>query len=80
MHLYIKNLFCARTILNKQLARRLKGFIENWKILTNDTEILQLAQDYTIPFHEVRQQQNILNSDCMFLSCHVRASEKIHTL
>ena len=50
IHLYIKRLFCARKIPNVQLAGSLKAFIENWKILTNDTEILSLVEGYTIPF------------------------------
>ena len=59
---HIKSLFCARKIPNVQLAGRLKNFIENWKILTNDTEILSLVEGYTIPFHEIPQQKNIPNS------------------
>ena len=43
---YIKSLFCARKIPNVQLAGKLKNFIENWKILTNDTEILSLVEGY----------------------------------
>ena len=31
-----------------QLAGRLKQFIEIWKIMTNDTEILSLAEGYII--------------------------------
>ena len=58
---HIKSLFCARKIPNVQLAGRLKNFIENWKILTNDTEILSLVEGYTIPFHEILQQKNISN-------------------
>ena len=61
-HPYIKSLFCARKIPNVQLAGRLKTFIENWKILTNDTEILSLLEGYTVPFHEIPQQKNIPNS------------------
>ena len=59
---YIKTLFCAREIANVQLAGTLKNFMENWKILTNDTEILSLVEGYTIPFHKIYQQENILNS------------------
>ena len=62
IHPYIKSLFCARKIPNVQLAGRLKNFIENWKILTNDTEILSLVEGYTIPFHKIPQQKNIPNS------------------
>ena len=36
-HPYIKSLFCARKSLIVQLAGRLNNFIENWKILINDT-------------------------------------------
>ena len=45
-----------------QLAGRLKNFIENWKILTNHTEIMSLVEGYTIPFYEISQQKNIPNS------------------
>ena len=62
IHPYIKTLFCAREIPNVQLAGTLKNFMENWKILTNDTEILSLVEGYTIPFHKIYQQENILNS------------------
>ena len=62
IHPYIKTLFCAREIPNVQLAGTLKKFMENWKILTNDTEILSLVEGYTIPFHKIYQQENILNS------------------
>ena len=37
IHPYIKSLFCARKTPNVQLAGRLKNFIENREILTNDT-------------------------------------------
>ena len=40
---YIKSLFCATKIPSVQLAGRLKNFIENWKILTNDTEIVIIS-------------------------------------
>ena len=62
IHPYINTLFCAREIPNVQLAGTLKNFMENWKILTNDTEILSLVEGYTIPFHKIYQQENILNS------------------
>ena len=62
MHPQIKSLFYARKIPKVQLAGRLKTFIENWKILTNDTEILSLVEGYTIPLHKIPQQKNILNS------------------
>ena len=61
-HPCIKSLCCPRKIPNVQLARRLKIFIENWKILKNDTEILSLVKGYTISFHEIPQQKNIPNS------------------
>ena len=60
---YIKSLFCATKIPSVQLAGRLKNFIENWKILTNDTEILSLSvEGYTKPFQNIPQQKNIPNS------------------
>ena len=37
IHPNIKSLFCARKTPNVQLAGRLKNFIENREILTNDT-------------------------------------------
>ena len=60
--LNIKSLFCTQKIPNVQLAGRLKNFTENWEILTNDTDILSLVEGYTIPFPEIHQQKNILNS------------------
>ena len=53
---YIKSLFCTRKIPNVQLARRLKNFIENWKFLTNDTEILSLVEGHTMPFHKKTEE------------------------
>ena len=50
-----KNSKCA-------LAGRLKNFIENWKILTKDIEILSLVEGYTIPFYEIPTIENIPNS------------------
>ena len=47
---------------NVQLAKRLKNFIDKWKILTNDTEITSLVEGYTIPLHKILQQNNIPNS------------------
>ena len=60
IHPYIKSSFCARKIPNVHLPERLENFIENWKILTNDTEILPLVEGYT--FHKIPQQKNIPNS------------------
>ena len=62
IHHYIKSLSCARKIPNVQLAGRLKKFIENPNILTNDTEVLSLVEGYATSFHEVLQQKNITNS------------------
>ena len=62
IHPYIKRLFSARKIPNVQLAGRLKNFIENWNVLTNDTEIMWLVEGYTIPFQKVPQQKNIPKS------------------
>ena len=61
IHPYMKSLFCARKIPYVQLAGRLKNFIENWKIMTNDTAVLSLVEGYTIPFHEIPQQKNTPN-------------------
>ena len=44
------------------MSRKVKNFIENWKILTKDTEILSLVKGYAIPFHEIPPQKNIPNS------------------
>ena len=62
IHPYIKSLFCAIKIPNVQLAGRLKNFIENWEILTKDTEILSLVEGYTIPFYEIPSIENIPSS------------------
>ena len=53
IHPYIKSLFRARKIPNMQLARRLKNFIESWKILTNDTKTLSSMEGYTISFYKI---------------------------
>ena len=57
---YIKSLFRARKVSNVQLAGRSKNFIENWKILTDKTDIISLVEGYKIPFHKILQQKNIL--------------------
>ena len=52
---YIKSLFkCA-------VSRKVKKFIENQKILTNDSEILSLVEGYAIPLHKISRQINIPN-------------------
>ena len=80
IHPYIKSLFCARKIPNVQLAGRLKNFIENWKILTNDTELLSLVEGYTIPFHEIRQQKNIPNSHKLSQEENILVQKDIHEM
>ena len=62
IHSYIKSLFCGRKIPNVKLAGTLKNFTEYWKILTDKTEIMSLLEGYTITFHNIYQQKNILNS------------------
>ena len=62
MHIYRKSLFRARKISNVLLVGRLKNAIENWKILTNCTEILSSVEGNTIQFHKIHQQKNIPNS------------------
>ena len=80
MHPYIKSLFCAREIPSVQLAGSLKNFIENWKILTNDTEILSLVEGYTIPFHEIPQQENIPNSPKLSQEERILVQKEIHKM
>ena len=80
IHPYIKSLFCARKIPNVQLAGRLKNFIENWKILTNDTEILSLVEGYTIPFHEIPQQKNTPNSPKLSQEEKILVQKEIHEM
>ena len=80
IHPYIKSLFCAREIPSVQLAGSLKKFIENWKILTNDTEILSLVEGYTIPFHEIPQQENIPNSPKLSQEERILVQKEIHKM
>ena len=80
IHPYIKSLFCAREIPSVQLAGSLKNFIENWKILTNDTEILSLVEGYTIPFHEIPQQENIPNSPKLSQEERILVQKEIHKM
>ena len=77
---YIKSLFCARKIPNVQLAGKLKNFIENWKILTNDTEILSLVEGYKIPFHEIPYQKNIPNSPKLCQKQKVLVQKETHEM
>ena len=80
IHSYIKSLFRARKIPSVQLAGRLKNFIENWKILTNDTEILSLVEGYTIPFHEIPLQKNIPNSPKLSQEKMILVQMEIHEM
>ena len=80
IHPYIKSLFCAREIPSVQVAGSLKNFIENWKILTNDTEILSLVEGYTIPFHEIPQQENIPNSPKLSQEERILVQKEIHKM
>ena len=80
IHLYIKSFFCARKNPNVQLVGRLKTFIENWKSLTNDTEILSLVEVYTVPFHEIPQQKNILDSPKLSQEEKIKVQKKIHEM
>ena len=77
---YIKSLFCARKIPNVQLAGRLKYFIENWKILTNDTEILSLVEGYITPFHKIPQQKNIPDSPKLSQEEKILVQKEIHEM
>ena len=80
IHPYVKSLFCTRKIPNVQLAGSLKNFIENWKSLTNDTEILSLAEGYAIPFYEIPQQKNILNSPILIQDEKILIQKEIHKM
>ena len=80
IHPYIKSLSCARKIPNVQLAGRLKKFIENPNILTNDTEVLSLVEGYATSFHEVLQQKNITNSPKLGQEEKILVLKKIHKM
>ena len=57
VHPVVKNLFSSR-IPDIPLAGRLKHFLKNWQILTQDPEILNIVQGYRIPFlTEPKQKQ-----------------------
>ena len=80
IHPYIKSLSCAGKIPNVQLAGRLKKFIENPNILTNDTEVLSLVEGYATSFHEVLQQKNITNSPKLGQEEKILVLKKIHKM
>ena len=80
IHPYIKRLFSARKIPNVQLAGRLKNFIENWEVLTNDTEFLWLTEAYTIPFHEILLQKSIPNSPKLSQEEKILAQKEIYEM
>ena len=80
IHPYIKSLFCARIISNVQLAGRLKNLKKNWKVLTNGTEILSLAEGYTISFHEIPQQKKIPNSTKLSQEEKILVQKDIHKI
>ena len=50
VHPLIRKLFSAREVPKLQLAGRFKYFVETWKILTKNTEILELVEGWKIPF------------------------------
>ena len=77
---YIKSLFCARKVPNVQLAGRLKYFIENWKILTNDTEILSLVEGYITLFHKIPQQKKIPDSPKLSQEEKILVQKEIHEM
>ena len=58
----------------------MKNFIGNWKILTNDTEILSLVEGYRIPFHEILQQKNIPNSPKLSQEEKILVQMEIHKM
>ena len=80
IHLYIKSLFCARKIPNVQLPGRLKNFIENWKILTNETQILSLVESYTTSLHKIPQQENITSSPKLSQEEKILVLKEIHEM
>ena len=58
----------------------MENFIENWKLLTNDTEILSLVEGYTIPFHEIPQQKNTPNSPKLSQEEKILVQKEIHEM
>ena len=67
VHLLIRELFSARDVPKLPLAGRLKHFIETWKILTKDSEILELVVEDKIPFNKNPVQQKITETPHMNL-------------
>ena len=65
VHPWIKSLFCGRNIPRVPLAGRLKHFLNAWKILTNDKQVLSLVQGYEIEFHEFPFQEKLPNTPYM---------------
>ena len=49
-------------------------------VLTNDTEILSLVKDYTIPFHKISTQKNIHNSPKLIQEEKALAQKEIHEM
>ena len=45
-----KKLLSGRKIRRLTLAGKLKNFLDVWKFLTKDTEILELTESYKMPF------------------------------
>ena len=63
----IRKLLSARKDPEMPLSGRLKHFVETWKILTKDLEILELMERYYKPFHKNQVQQNIQETSYMNL-------------
>ena len=59
VHPLTRKLISAREVPKLILAGRLKHFEEAWKILTKDSEILELVEGYKVPFNKNPVQQKI---------------------
>ena len=76
-----KTLFLCKKNSKYAVSRKVeKLYLEDWKILTNDTEILPLVEGYTIPFHEIAQQENIPNSPKLSQEEKILVQKEIHEM
>ena len=75
MHSVVEELFSSETLSKAKLAGRSKHFLKNWKKLTGDKKILEIVQDYKIPFHMDPIQVRVPQSKSEYRSIHFSESK-----
>ena len=75
MHSVVEELFSSETLSKAKLAGRSKHFLKNWKKLTGDKKILEIVQDYKIPFHMDPIQVRVPHSKSEYRSIHFSESK-----